>query len=82
MYVNDCIAGIKDRAGVDHYYIFGLDGVMKKGLTEYMGRTYYLLEKGAYEGSMYIGEITLNDKKYVFNDGGVVSVSAMTGTEQ
>ena len=83
MYVNDCIAAIKDRAGNDHYYIFGLDGVMQKGLVRYMDKTYYLIESGPNEGSMYIGNITLDGKDYVFSEDGLlsVSVSSMSKSE-
>lgn len=62
-------------------YIFDEEGNAQTGLTKYNGNTFYLLEGGLLEGTMYTGDITLGDTLYSFNVVSGALVSAMSLTE-
>ena len=50
-----------------YYYIFDADGYMKTGVTEHNGKTYYLQETGLLQGTVYTGDIILDNKVYSFS---------------
>ena len=85
-YIKDEVKEITDN-GVSHYYIFGEDEKMKTGLTEYKGKTYYLVENGDYKGAVYTGMLPLGGKVLTFDEQGVLvsdekEVKALTTTQQ
>ena len=84
-YIKDEVKEITD-CGVSHYYIFGEDEKMKTGLTEYKGKTYYLLESGDYKGAVYTGMLPLGGKVLIFDEQGILvsdnnEVKALTTTQ-
>lgn len=58
-------------SGTEWYYMNPANGIMQTGWQTIAGKQYYLLTSGAKAGSMAVGDVEIQGKKYRFDDKGV-----------